>query len=287
MKDQLLHALAFGDRVRVLAATTTHLVTTAAEIHGTSPTATIALGRTLTCAGIMARTLKNLERLTIQIQGGGPLGLVLGRAMPDGSIYGTVGNPGVEIARREDGEFDVAGAVGTTGRLMVIRDLGLKEPYIGVTNLVSGEISDDLAHYYMTSEQVRSALGAGVLVGPEGVRAAGGFLVQILGGVAEDELRELETRLILLSTMSRDIEAGMSAHDIVRRLSGDDHRIVGESELRYDCPFDEQHYVNHIAGLDAEAISQIFEGDESVPVTCEFTRRTFHITREAVMAARA
>ncbi|MBU6161354.1 MAG: Hsp33 family molecular chaperone HslO [Myxococcales bacterium] len=279
--NRIVHALAFDDQVRMIACTSTGIVAEAARVHDTSPVATTALGRLLTGALLLGATHKNATRLTLQLQGKGPAGLLLARAGADGSVYGTISNPQVEVPLRDDGKLDVGGAVGRSGILQVVRDLGFGEPYVGATALVSGEIGDDLAQYLYDSEQIASAFGVGVNVTSQGVTGAGGFLVQILGGLDEHAVWEVEHRLRSITHLSQDIEDGMTAYDLLWRLAGD-HRVLEEREPRYFCPHDRDYYRRRIAELGRATVQELFLDRDTIEVTCEFTRQTWTFDRADV-----
>lgn len=281
MADKVLHALAFDDRARIIATSARDTVQTAVRTHDAEATAGAAFGRSLIAARLLQASVKKHERVTLQIQGGGPLGLLLARALPSGDVYGTVGSPHVHLPPRPDGKLDVGRAVGTDGYLMVSRDTGNGKPYSGTTELVSGEIGDDIAHYLATSEQIRSATGMGVLMGPDGeVRSAGGFLVQVLGGLTDEELTQLELRIITLSDISRDLEDGIEAEGILERLTDGNHRVIAEAPIRYHCPNDREYYRDRLLSLGREDVADIFESDEQISLTCEYTKNVYEFRRD-------
>jgi molecular chaperone Hsp33 len=164
--------------------------------------------------------------------------------------------------------------------MMVTRDSEKTKPYSGTTELVSGEIGEDLAHYLATSEQIRSALGLGVLMGPEGqVRGAGGFLLQILGGLSDEELTQLELRIETLNELSRDLEEGMTSEEVLERLTDGDYRVIAESSVRYHCPNGRDYYRDRLLSLGKEDLTDIFKQDESISLTCEYTKKTYEFDR--------
>jgi molecular chaperone Hsp33 len=277
--DSLVHALAFDDRVRVVVAATTGIVRAAAAVHGGSPYATVALGRVLTAAALLESASKGLERLSLQVEGGGPLGVLIGRALPDGNVYGAVSNPH-GLPQTDGATAGIADAVGRNGRLVVVRDTGASEPYVGVVELVSGEIGDDVAAYLMQSEQIRSAIGLGVQVDAEGaVTGAGGVLLQLLGGVDEDEIAELEAALDFVGHVSERVAAGDSAETIARCLLLPGLRILHERPLRFAPPTDRSYYRARLARLNAAALDELFGEDESIELTCDFTGERHVFTR--------
>lgn len=281
-QDQVIHALAWGERVRVIAASMTETVREAVRIHQTEATASAALGRTLIGARLMQASVKDTERITMQVKGSGPTGLIVGRAMPGGDVYGSIHNPKVHLPPRPDGSLDVGSAVGPQGEMIVVRDTGrYAEPYVGVTNLVSGEIGDDLANYLVTSEQIKSAVIVGVLMGPDQhVHGAGGVLIQILGGLEDDEVSRLENRVYALQNISQMMSDGASAQSIIESTFGDDLRVLDTKDARYHCDRGRAYYASALGRMSAGSLREIFEEDEQIELTCEFTRETFTIRRD-------
>lgn len=281
-QDQVIHALAWDERVRVIAASMTQTIREAVRVHETEATASAALGRTLIGARLMQASVKDTERITIQVKGSGPTGLIVGRAVPGGDVFGSIFNPKVHLPPRADGSLDVGNAVGPQGEMIVVRDTGrYAEPYIGVTQLVSGEIGDDLANYLLTSEQIKSAVIVGVMMGPDRqVLGAGGVLIQILGGLEDDEVARLENRVYALQNISQLMSDGASAESVINAVFGDDLRILDTKEARYHCDRGRAYYVNALGRMSAGSLREIFEDDEQIELTCEFTRETFTIRRD-------
>jgi molecular chaperone Hsp33 len=207
MNDYLVRATAEEGQIFALVARTSDLVEEARTLHNTSPVATAALGRVLTGAALMAASLKDGHRLTLRIEGDGPLDSIVATARP-GAVKGYVAEPQVDLPLKAKGKLDVGRAVGK-GSLYIIKDLGLKEPYVGSVELVSGEIGEDLAYYFTASEQKPSAVGLGVLVEPEGkVKAAGGYLLQLLPGASKELAEALEKKIKEAGAVSRLISLG-------------------------------------------------------------------------------
>ncbi|MDP4132918.1 MAG: Hsp33 family molecular chaperone HslO, partial [Bacillota bacterium] len=220
MDDYIARAVTLDGYVRIFAAKTTDLVNEAVKIHHCAPTAAAALGRALTAAALMGATLKDEESsITLQIDGGGPIGKIC--AITDKNCYvrGYCDDPTVDLPLKKDGKLDVGKAVGTNGYLNVIRDYGLKKPYIGRAELVSGEIGEDLTRYYAISEQVPSAVGLGVLVDTDyTIKAAGGFIVQLMPGATENHIADIEKALSEIPSVTKMIEMGMKPEDIAEKL---------------------------------------------------------------------
>lgn len=281
-EDHVIHALAWDDNVRVVAAQMTQAVQDAVRVHKTDATASAALGRSLIAARLMQATVKDTERITLQIKGFGPVGLIVARAEPNGDVYGSIQNPDVHLPPRPDGKLDVGAAVGWVGEMTVVRDTSTNaEPYVGITELVSGEIGDDLANYLVTSEQIKSAVVLGVMMGPDGeVRGAGGVIVQILGGLEDEVLEVLEARIQALSNISQDVTEGATAESLLRAICGDEARIIAERPTKYHCANGRDYYANRLNHLDGKTLAEIFEDDPTIELTCEFTRQVFCFTRD-------
>lgn len=289
MGDKVIHALAWNDQVRVVAASMTETVQKAVRVHESEATSSAVIGRALIGARLLQASVKDTERITLQIRGFGPVGLVVARAEPSGDVYGSIQDPGVHLPPREDGKLDVGMAVGWVGDMTVVRDTSKHaEPYVGVTELVSGEIGDDLAHYLATSEQINSAVALGVMMGPDGeVRGAGGILVQILGGLDDETVELLEARVKALSNISERMTEGATAEDLLHMICGDEARVLDEKPTAYHCDRDRSYYAERLASLNASALEEIFEDDPSIELTCEFTREVYTFAREDFAALSA
>ena len=228
MADQLVRAIAADGYVKAAAVSTRALTERARHIHRTLPAATAALGRALAACSMMGNALKEEgSSVTLQIRGGGPLGLILAVSDNQGNVRGTVENPGVDLPLRPDGKLDVGAAVGSEGTLTVIRDLNMKEPYVGSVSLLSGEIAEDLAAYFAESEQVPTVCALGVLVDrDQSVLAAGGYLIQLLPGAGEDVISRVEGSVLA---------AGPVTALLRRALSDYDPEILEKSPIEYRC----------------------------------------------------
>lgn len=276
MADYLVRAMGLGGNVRVLAATTTDLVEEARRRHDTWPVCTAALGRTLTAAALLGAGLKGRETVTLRVHGDGPAGHIIAEAGGDGSVRGYVQNPHVDLPLNAVGKLDVGAAVGRSGYLYVTRDLGLKEMYTGTAPLVSGEIGEDVTHYLWVSEQTPSAVGLGVLVGPDGaVRAAGGYMIQLLPATGDADRARLEENVRALGAVSRAVEAGVTPEGMVAQLlAGFDYSILGRQDLRFACRCSRQRASAILAGLGAEELrSMLAEG--RAELRCEFCGETY------------
>lgn len=282
MADELIVALAFDGRARVVVAETTGVVERLRAIHDTGPTLTAALGRLATGALLMAATLEKVtERepvLTVKVEGDGPAGRLIATASPLGWVRAFAENPRAGAATRADGKLDVAAVVGRSGTLEVVRDPGIGVPYRGVVELVSGELAQDLAHYLTESEQLPAAVGLGVYVVPQGrVEHAGGFIVQALPGLGEEGTAELEERVRALGPVTRRLREGDSADDIVRALLPAGGRVLARRAVQFRCGCSEDRVERALKLLGAEEVKKVLAQARREPVflTCHFCHRQY------------
>ncbi|MGO1470893.1 MAG: Hsp33 family molecular chaperone HslO [Tissierella sp.] len=273
MKDYLIRGTDKLGRIRVLVAKTTAMVEESRKIHNTSPTATAALGRSLTAGVLMGAMMKNeKDVLTFKINGKGPGGNILVVARNNGTIKGEIMHPSVDLPSRKDGKLDVGGLVGNNGTLTIIMDLGLKEPYVGISKLVSGEIAEDLAHYYAYSEQQPSVVSLGVLVDKDiSVKAAGGYIIQLLPGCTEEDIVLLENKLKEIKPVSALIDEGLSPEDIFNNIFEDfEMKILEKKDIEYKCDCSKEKIVKVIKGLGKTEINAMIEEDSGAEVMCHF-----------------
>jgi molecular chaperone Hsp33 len=287
MADELIRGLALEGRARVLAAVTTDTVGRLLEIHGSSPTVTAALGRIATGALLLAATLEKVTgkepMLTMEVDGGGPAGRFVATASPAGWVRATVAHAEVEAASREDGKLDVAGVVGRSGRLTVTRDPGIGEPYRGVVSIVSGEIAKDLAYYLSESEQTPAAVALGVHVLPVvAVDQAGGFLVQLLPGVTEEEAEDLSQRVKALPPVTSLLQSGERPNGWFERLFPGGVQVLERQPVRFHCGCSQERVEGAIKLLGAEEIHSLMQTSRanSVGLTCEFCRTEYAVSTE-------
>lgn len=288
MKDYLIRAIDKSGTIRLFAASTTNLVEEARRIHETSPTVTAALGRTLTISAMMGKMMKNdKDILTLKINGNGPAGMIMAVANNKGEVKGVVNNPKADLpARSSDGKLDVGGIVGDNGTLTVIMDLGLKEPYVGQTSLVTGEIAEDIANYYMVSEQIPSVVSLGVLVDKDiSCRAAGGFMIQLLPNTKEEDIVKIEKAIENLEPVSSMIDSGMSPEDIMNRVLGDfEMELLDKSPLEYYCNCNREKIESVIVSLGNQEIEDIIEEDNHAEVVCHFCNTKYQFDEKDLKA---
>lgn len=276
MKNQLVH-LMLNDEVRIIAADTTQLVEEAKAIHGTYPVATAVLGRTLTAAAILGSQLRQeWENLTITLNGGGPAGTVLATANGNCEVKGYIANPLVNLPAREDGKLDVGGAVGKDGFLTVSKDLGLKEPYVGQTALVSGEIAEDLAYYYLQSEQQPTIVYLSVWVDIDtSVLRAGGLVISPMPGTSEETLSFIESRLFEIQNYALMLMQ-YSPEEAVRKIFRDGKiELTRTQEPRYVCSCTRERFSQGILSLGREEIEQMLKEDGQAEVVCQFCNKQY------------
>ena len=281
MSDFLVRATAGEGRIRAIAATTTAMVEEARRRHDCFPTATAALGRALTAVALLAATMKDEESVILRISGDGPLGGIIAESDSAGRVRGFVRQPHVHLEPNALGKLDVAGAVGR-GYLHVTRDMGLKDMYTGTSEIVSGEIAEDITYYLSTSEQTPSAVALGVLVNPDGsVRAAGGYLLQMLPGTGDDEGERLEQNLQALGAVTKAIDAGAGADALLdAALAGLEHHVLGRQAVHFQCRCSQERAVEIIASLGRDQVSELLQEDHGAEMTCQFCRSVYHLSED-------
>lgn len=280
MSDSLIRAITKDAGVLMSAAVTTGLVERARNIHKTLPLATAALGRTLTAASMMGDQLKFGGSVTVQMRGDGPLGAITAVGEPDGFVRGYLQNPACELPLRADGKLDVGGGVGR-GYLMVVRDIGLKDPVSGTVALVNGEIAEDLTRYFAESEQLPSACALGVLVDTDqSVRQAGGYLVQLMPGVTDAEIDRLEANLARAGAMTNLLERGLTLPEIVKTvLDGFEIELFDERPIGYRCGCSREKVVRALVSLGRAELQKIIDEDGQTELTCQFCDKIYHFDR--------
>ena len=287
MSDQLIRAISSDGRVKAVAVSTRDLTERARQIHKTLPVATAALGRALAAASMMGNALKeDGASVTLQIKGGGPLGTLLAVSDNQGNVRGTVDDPQVDLPLRPDGKLDVGAAVGQDGTLTVIRDLNMKEPYVGSVGLLGGEIAEDLAAYFVESEQIPTACGLGVLVDrDQSVLAAGGYLIQLLPGAGEDTIAKVEGSLMAAGAVTGLLRDDPDPEAMLRRaLSDFDLEILEKSPIEYRCYCSRERMERALISLGAEELQSMIDEQGSADLTCRFCDNVQHFSREDLEA---
>ncbi|ACV62250.1 Hsp33 protein [Desulfofarcimen acetoxidans DSM 771] len=281
MQDYLIRAVGKKGQFRVIAAVTTGLVEEARRRHSTWPVASAALGRTLTAGLLLGANLKGDDLLTVRVRGDGPLGAIIVSANGHGDVRGYVQNPQIHVPGIRPGKLGVGNAVGK-GTLSVSKDLGLREPFTGSVELVSGEIGEDIAYYLLASEQTPSAVSLGVLVETDNsVRAAGGLIVQLLPGAEENMLAELEDCLNRLPPISSLVNEGKIPEEIVKLALGNlDIDIIDNTPVRFYCSCTRERIERMLAGLGEQELRDIYETTGQVEVICHFCGEKYNIQEQ-------
>ncbi|MEH7376762.1 Hsp33 family molecular chaperone HslO [Neobacillus drentensis] len=277
MKDYLVKALAYDGNIRAYAVRTTETVSEAQRRHQTWRTASAALGRTMTAGVMMGAMLKGEDKLTIKINGGGPIGPIVVDSNAKGEVRGYVTNPEVDFESTENGKLDVRRAVGTEGTLAVVKDVGLRDFFSGQVPLVSGELGEDFTYYFATSEQTPSSVGVGVLVNPDdSILAAGGFIFQLMPGTSEPIISNLEERLKTIEPISKLIERGLTPEQILEELFGKEQvKVLEKMPVGFECNCSKERFANAIVGLGAAEIHAMIEEDGQAEAHCHFCNEKY------------
>ena len=278
--DEIVRAVTADGFVKISAVTARDMVERARQIHGLSPTASAALGRTLCAASMLGELMKEGDAsLTIRINGGGPIGSIIAVSDSDGCTRGYVTNPEADLPTRADGKLDVGGLVGRDGMLTLSRDLGLKEPYIGSVELVTGEIAEDLAQYMVESEQIPAAVGLGVLVDTDkSIKAAGGFIVQLMPGAPEELITKLEDNIFMMDQLTTVLDEDGIDAVIGQVLLGLDPQEAERRPVEYRCSCSRERVAQALRSCgDAELREMAAEGRD-VEVSCQFCDKVYSFT---------
>ncbi len=280
MSDYLVKAIALDGQVRAQAIRSTEMVSEAQKRQTTWPIVSAALGRTMTAATMMGTQLKGDNRLTVTVEGGGPVGAIIVDANAKGETRGYVTNPHVHFELNDKGKLDVARVVGTTGFLSVVKDLGLKETFTGRVPLATGEIGDDFTYYFASSEQIPTAVGVGVLVNPDNsIKASGGFLIQVLPGAEDSTIDHLENRLKEIPPISKLIDQGLTPEEILERIFGkEDFKILETLPVAYKCQCSREKLENALVGLGKEELQAMIDEDQGAEATCHFCNEAYHFS---------
>lgn len=282
MKDYIIRATAANNQIRVFVATTRHLVEEARSLHQTSPVATAALGRLMTAASIMGAMLKNeQDLLTLQIKCAGPIQGLVVTANAKAQVKGYVYEPNIELPLNDGGKLDVASALGL-GVLTVIQDIGLKEPYIGQTHLVTSEIGDDLTYYFATSEQVPSVVALGVLVDRDySVKQSGGFILQLLPDADKSLADQLEANLSQISSITSLLEAGKTPEDILKLVLGDLEFVIHDKvETEFYCNCDKDRVEKVLISVGRKDLQEMYDEGETVELNCHFCSKKYKFSQQ-------
>jgi len=287
MKNIVLRATASNDDIRVFVANTTQMVEEARKIHNASPVAIAALGRTMTATSIMGLMLKHEgQKVTVRINGKGELGPIVVVSDDMGLVKGYVSNPQVEGSNIRPGKLNVGEAVGKDGDITVTRDLGLKEPYSGTYKLATGEIAEDFASYFFYSEQTPSVVALGVLVDTDyTVKAAGGFIIQVLPGTDEETIIKLEDKIATLESITTLMEKGFTEEDILNHVLGDfGVKILDRNEVAFECDCSVERFERALISLGKNEIEDIIREDKGAELHCHFCNHKYFFDEEHLLS---
>ena len=283
MEDRIVRAISGDGMVQAAAIYSRNLTERARQIHKTLPVATAALGRTLAAASMMGNALKGQgASLTLQIKGGGSLGTVLAVSDHEGNVRGYVTNPQVELPLRADGKLDVGGAVGHEGTLTVIKDLHMKEPYVGTIDLLGGEIAEDIAGYFVESEQIPTACGLGVLVDrDQSVKSAGGYLIQLLPGATEDTIVKVEGGIMAAGPVSALLEQDPDPEHLLRTVMSDfDLKILETQPVSYKCYCSRERVERALISLGRKELEDMLREQGGCQLSCQFCDAVYDFSKE-------
>ncbi len=283
---KIIRAISVDGGIVCCAIDSTDMVAKAEQIHKTSATVTAALGRLMTAASMMGSMLKGKDdSITLRLNGKGPAGSVIAVSDSEGNARGYVQNPVVEIPLNQYGKLDVAGAVGKDGFLYVVKDLGLKDPYIGQTPIVSGEIAEDITQYYAVSEQIPTVCGLGVLVNADlSVLEAGGFLIQLLPGATEEVITRLEDNIKEIPSVTKMLSSGMTPEQIAFRvLNGFEPQVLDTAEVEYRCNCSKERVQKALISLGKEELTQMAGEQEITEVACHFCNQKYYFSRQELL----
>lgn len=283
--DYLVKALAFNECVLVTAVQATHTVCEITTLHGTYPAVSAALGRTISISLLMGAMLKGNQKQTTYVVGNGPIGKITVDVTSDLCVRGTVTNPHVHApsyysgTEETYGKLNVRGVVGDEGYIRVVKDIGLKEAFVGQTEIISGEIAEDFTYYFAKSEQVNSAIAAGVLVEPtHEVSAAGAYIIQLLPGATEEMIEKLELLLQNVRPISEMIAEGMTPETIIAELVGKEHQIVDKRPVRFECTCSKARFIEGLSALSSQELEDIVQTEEEVETVCHFCNKKYVFT---------
>ena len=283
MSDYIVRAISTDGLVQAAAICSRGITERARQIHHTSPVATAALGRALAGASMMGNALKGQgASLTLQIKGGGPLGTVLAVSDAQGNVRGYVANPQADLPLRDDGKLDVGGAVGAEGTITVIKDLHMKEPYVGTIDLLGGEIAEDVAGYFVESEQIPTACALGVLVDrDQSVKAAGGYLIQLMPGAGEDVITKVEGGIMAAGPVSALLDKNDDPEQLLRDVMSDfDLKILETCPVSYKCYCSRERVERALISLGRNELEQMLSEQGGCQLTCQFCDAVYDFSAE-------
>lgn len=281
--DRIIKCLAYEGKVSIICADTTYLVEQARKIHDLSPVATAALGRTLTVSSIIAINMKDKDdRLTVQIKGDGPIGNIVVVANNFPKLKGYVGNNLLDLPLNENGKLNVGQAVGKNGFLNVIKDIGLKDPYIGMIPLVSGEIAEDFTNYFATSEQTPSVVSLGVLVNSDGVKKSGGYVLTLMPDATEDIIEKIEKNIEKIDSISKMLDENIPLIEIAKKATGDENiKVIEENIIPvYECDCSKEKIEKGLIAIGKDELKDIIETQGNIETVCHFCNKKYNFSKQ-------
>ena len=283
MSDKIIRFLAYDGKISIVCSDTTELVEEARKTHDLSPLATAAFGRLATITAIMAQEMKNSsDKITVQVKGNGEIGTMLTTANNFPKVKGFVSNPHVDLPLNEFGKLDVGGTVGQDGYINVIKDIGLKEPYIGISPLTSGELADDFTNYFLNSEQRQSAVALGVLVNKDGVKAAGGYLINPMPDATAEEIYKVEQLIFKAGAISKMLDENLSLLEIAKKVTGDDNVKVVQDNIVpvYECDCSKESMADGLASIGKTELEDIIEKEGKAELVCHFCNKKYQFSKK-------
>lgn len=282
MGDYLVRAMGYNGQVRAFAVRTTETVAEAQRRHNTWPVVSAALGRTMTATTMMGAMLKGDNKITVKIEGNGPIGPIVVDADAKGDVRGFVSNGQVHFGLNEHGKLDVRAGVGNEGYMTVVKDLGLRDMFTGQTPIISGEIAEDFTYYFATSEQVPSSVGLGVLVNPDNtILAAGGFIIQIMPGCEDETIDALEKQLASIEPVSKMIEKGYTPEQVLEAVLGAGNvQVLDSMPVKFQCQCSKERYGAAILGLGVQEIQDMIDEQGDIETQCHFCLQTYDFSRQ-------
>lgn len=283
MKDQIIKFLAYDGKISVVCSKTTNLAEEARKLHDLSPLATAAMGRVLTITSLIGAEMKNKnDKLTIQIKGNGPIGKIVAVADNTPKVKACITNPHADLPLNEFGKLDVGGAIGNQGFINVIKDIGLKEPYIGISPLTSGEIAEDFANYFQSSEQRQTAVALGVLVDKDGVRSSGGYIISPMPDATEEEISQVEQSIFKAGSISKMLDNNLSLKEIAQKITGDENVKIMDDTIEpvYECGCNKEKFAEGLMTLGTEQLTEIIEEDEKAEIKCQFCNNVYNFNKQ-------
>ena len=283
--DYIVKSLAFDGEVRAYAALTTESVQEGQTRHYTWPTASAAMGRTMTATLLMGAMLKGDQKLTVTVDGKGPIGRIIADADAQGNVRAYVDHPQTHFPLNDQGKLDVRRAVGTEGAIQVVKDVGMKDYFSGASPIVSGELGEDFTYYFVTSEQVPSAVGLGVLVNPDNtIKAAGGFIIQVMPGAKDETVTKLENAINEMEPVSKLIDRGLTPEEIIETVLGKENtRIIDHMDVEFKCNCSREKFLNAIKGLGEAEIDAMIKEDHGAEAECHFCRTKYQYSEEELI----